>query len=58
VHDLHIWPLISNTIAPSAHVVIYDMSQWVFVLKGLQNMLKQSCGIEHVTLQPETEALF
>lgn len=53
VHDLHIWALTSQTIALSAHVVIGNLSQWDFLLKELQNKLKQSYDIEHVTLQPE-----
>jgi len=56
VHDLHIWALTSNRIALSAHVLIDDMSQWIFVLKALQGMLERSYGIDHVTLQPETRS--
>ena len=56
VHDLHIWALTSKTTALSAHVVIEDLSQWDFLLTELRNKLKQSYGIEHVTLQPEVQS--
>jgi len=53
VHDLHIWSITSTTIALSAHVIVEDMGQWAYLLKTLQNRLKQNYDIEHVTLQPE-----
>ncbi len=53
IHDLHVWSLTSKRIALSAHVVITDINQWDFVLKELQAMLRDTHGIEHITLQPE-----
>ncbi len=55
VHDLHIWNLSSGMIALSAHVVIDDMGHWEGVLDGLRALLRERFGIEHVTLQPETD---
>lgn len=58
VHNLHVWSMTSKRIALSAHVVINDINQWPSVLKDLQAMLKQTYGIEHVTLQPEIATSF
>ncbi len=55
VHDLHVWNLSSGLIALSAHVVIDDMGHWQGVLDGLRELLRGRFGIEHVTLQPETD---
>lgn len=54
VHDLHIWNLSSGMIALSAHVVIDDLRLWDEILEGLRTLLHARFGIEHVTLQPET----
>lgn len=53
VHDLHVWQLSSHEIALSAHVVMRELSDWDALLHELQDMLKASFGITHVTLQPE-----
>jgi len=57
VHDLHIWSLTSNRVALSAHVVIDDLSNWQPIRERLCRMLNQDFSIEHVTLQPEPEAV-
>lgn len=54
VHDLHVWSLSSQRIALSAHVVLDDLARWNAILKDLQDLLRESYGIDHVTLQPET----
>lgn len=53
VHDLHVWSLSSKRLALSAHVVLDDIMQWEDILSDLRNLLLESYGIEHVTLQPE-----
>jgi cobalt-zinc-cadmium efflux system protein len=53
VHDLHIWSLTAERIALSAHVVIGELESWPETLAGLQALLAQRYGIEHVTIQPE-----
>ena len=53
VHDLHIWSLTAERIALSAHVVTGRLENWPETLAGLQALLAQRYGIEHVTLQPE-----
>ncbi len=55
VHHVHIWTLSSGRIALSAHVVMHDMQTWMSVLPALSVMLQEQYGINHVTLQPETE---
>jgi cobalt-zinc-cadmium efflux system protein len=54
-HHVHIWMLSSGRIALSAHIVMHDMQGWMRVLPAIQLMLEERYGINHVTLQPETE---
>lgn len=53
VHDLHIWALSSGQIALSAHLLIADMAEWGAILETEQRLIRQTYGIEHITLQPE-----
>jgi cobalt-zinc-cadmium efflux system protein len=55
IHDVHIWTLASGVVALSAHVVLADMHGWMEVLPKMREMLNENYGINHVTLQPETE---
>jgi cobalt-zinc-cadmium efflux system protein len=55
IHDVHIWTLASGVVALSAHVVLNDLHGWMHVLPDMREMLDQRYGINHVTLQPETE---
>ena len=55
VHDLHVWTLSGSRIALSAHVVVRSMGQWERLLAELQRRLHEKFGIEHITLQPETQ---
>lgn len=55
VHDLHVWSVSSNQVALSAHVVIVEMGRWDRVLLALRRLLHEAYGIDHVTLQPETQ---
>ncbi len=55
VHDLHVWTLSGRRIALSAHVVVRGMTQWDRMLVALQARLHERFGIDHVTLQPETQ---
>ncbi len=56
VHDLHVWSLAAERIALSAHIVMQSLESWPETLAHLQTLLKQRYGIEHVTLQPETDS--
>ncbi len=53
VHDLHIWTLSSGMIVLSAHVEIDDVTHWEITLNKLRDLLAESFGIAHVTIQPE-----
>ena len=55
VHDLHVWTLSGSRIALSAHVVVRSLGQWERMLAELQARLHERFGIEHITLQPETQ---
>ena len=55
VHDLHVWTLTSGRDALSAHVLVEDISDGQHVLGDLQALLRQRFGIEHVTIQLESD---
>jgi cobalt-zinc-cadmium efflux system protein len=56
VHDLHVWTLSGSRSALSAHVVVGSMREWDRILGALQRCLHEKYGIDHVTLQPESDA--
>ena len=56
VHDLHVWTLSGSRSALSAHVVVSSMRDWDLTLRALQGCLHEKFGIDHVTLQPESDA--
>jgi cobalt-zinc-cadmium efflux system protein len=51
IHDLHIWTITSGLEALSAHVVVPVGEDRDAVLGRLQQLLRDRCGIDHVTLQ-------
>ena len=55
VHDLHVWTLSGSRSALSAHVVVGSMREWDRTLGALQRRLHEKFGIDHVTLQPESD---
>ena len=55
VHDLHVWTLSGSRTALSAHVVVANLQQWDRTLAALQGRLQDNFGIDHVTLQPESD---
>jgi cobalt-zinc-cadmium efflux system protein len=55
--DLHIWTLTSHVEMLSAHVVVKDFNQGMTVLKNLHTLLRETHGIEHITLQIEDRSL-
>lgn len=57
VHDLHVWTIRSGSHAMSAHVVLNDqrLSEGGAVLDRLRTVAKNRYGIDHVTIQLETE---
>jgi cobalt-zinc-cadmium efflux system protein len=57
VHDLHVWTLTSGKDAMSGHVVVDDLAAGDLILRELHRLLHERFGIEHTTIQLESEAL-
>ena len=57
VHDLHVWTLTSGKEAMSSHVVVDDLAAGVRILRDLHKLLHEHFGIEHTTIQLESELL-
>jgi cobalt-zinc-cadmium efflux system protein len=55
VHDLHVWTLTSGREAMSAHVVVADVRESERLLDALHALLHARFGIDHTTIQLETE---
>ena len=55
VHDLHVWTLTSGREAMSAHVVVDDIAESERLLEALHAVLHARFGIDHTTVQLETE---
>jgi cobalt-zinc-cadmium efflux system protein len=55
VHDLHVWTLTSGREAMSAHVVVDDVGDSERLLDALHAVLHARFGIDHTTIQLETE---
>jgi cobalt-zinc-cadmium efflux system protein len=53
MHDLHVWPLSTNAVALTAHLVMPDGHRGDEFLDSLTRDLKQRFGIAHCTLQIE-----
>jgi len=59
VHDLHVWTITSGLYSLSGHITVDtdSISQGSTILEKVAAKLKESFGIEHVTLQVEKETL-
>lgn len=55
VHDLHVWTLTSGKEAMSAHALVDDLADGQHVLGDLQQVLRERFGIEHTTIQIESD---
>jgi len=55
VHDLHVWTLTSGREAMSAHVEVDDVTESERLLDALHALLHARFGIDHTTIQIETE---
>ena len=53
VHDLHVWTLTSGVHSASLHVTLQAGAQPAETLRGIEEALRNDCGIEHVTVQVE-----
>lgn len=56
VHDLHVWTVTSGFDAMSGHIVVADVSRGREALREARRVMKDSFGIDHVTIQIEDEA--
>src|SRR2546422_4692070 len=59
VHDLHVWTITSGLYALSGHITVGtdSIGQGSTIAEKIEAKLKESFGIEHVTLQVEKETL-
>jgi cobalt-zinc-cadmium efflux system protein len=57
VHDLHVWTLTSGKDAMSAHVVVDGVAEGDRLTRTLHDLLHERFGVEHTTIQIETEPL-
>lgn len=53
IHDLHIWPLSTTSVALTAHLVKPDAVIDDTLLQGLSVALRERFGIDHATIQIE-----
>jgi cobalt-zinc-cadmium efflux system protein len=54
VHDLHVWTITSGREALSAHVIHHDATSPAELLKALRMKLHDLFGVDHLTIQMET----
>lgn len=57
VHDLHVWTVTSGFIALSGHVEVPESADRDEVLVTLRTLLHDRFGVDHVTVQIESERL-
>lgn len=55
VHDLHLWTLTSGMNVATAHLVATSAADTDGVLASAREVLRQRFGVEHATLQVETD---
>jgi len=55
VHDLHVWTIASGRVSLSGHVVAAAGADHVKLLQEVSDMLHERFGIDHSTIQIETE---
>ena len=56
VHDLHVWEMSPGEPALIGHVEVSDLQQWPEILQRIKQMLLESHGIDHITMQAEPVA--
>jgi len=57
VHDLHVWTLTSGKEAMSGHAVVEDVKDADRIVSALHDLLHERFGIEHTTIQVESQPL-
>ena len=55
VHDLHVWTITSGLDAMSAHVLVRDGFEGMWVLRDVRTLVKERFAIDHITVQVEDE---
>ena len=55
IHDLHVWTLTSDMDVATAHLLVADGTDTHRILDDARNVLRDSHGIAHATLQIETD---
>ena len=55
IHDLHLWTLTSGMNVATAHLVAASAADTDGVLASAREVLRQRFGVEHATLQVETD---
>jgi cobalt-zinc-cadmium efflux system protein len=53
VHDLHVWTVTSGFLAMSGHAVCHDPTQNQRILAEIHRCMRDTFGIQHVTVQLE-----
>ncbi|AGA68871.1 cation diffusion facilitator family transporter [Desulfitobacterium dichloroeliminans LMG P-21439] len=57
IHDLHVWTITSGLESLSCHIVVAPTKNAQEILLACKHMIQERFGINHVTLQLETEEL-
>lgn len=59
IHDLHIWTISSGLYALSGHLIVDtdDLDEGLAIIREVSRRLRDTFGIEHVTLQLEKQVL-
>ena len=55
IHDLHVWTITTGMESLSAHMMVDEGLNHAELLRQLQDQICDRFGIEHVTLQLESE---
>ncbi|PTQ56524.1 MAG: Cobalt-zinc-cadmium resistance protein CzcD [Candidatus Carbobacillus altaicus] len=57
IHDLHVWTITSGMDSLSCHIMIDPGANAQEILLASRKVIRDTCGIDHITIQIETEKL-
>lgn len=57
VHDLHVWEMSHGESALTGHLEIRQLQAWPAILAQVKAMLLSKHGIDHITIQAETQEM-
>ncbi len=57
VHDLHVWTITSGVVSLSCHAVKAPSAGAAGVLQEIRELLRERFGIDHVTVQVESDEM-